>query len=193
MVQQVKALADKPGGLWSMPVTCMVDGEKWLQQVILWLPHIGLGTHTHTTCTHACTPRSRIKFEKKIIGIIWGNSQNQHYTRWGKQLCEHAEQFRDMKDNVQDEHHFSGRPAWTCYSCLRCCSHHLLLLSLPPLPKLLLWWACLHAHPSLCHMWKVSGPIQKHLTGQAHEPMLPELWKEKFPLLLLQEEVTSGF
>lgn len=179
MVQQTEALAAKPGGLWSIPVTCMVDGEKWLQQVTIWLPHIGLETHTYTHTMHTCMHTK--KYNQIWKENYWNNLRKPTESTL-HQTSEYAEQFRDMRDNIQDEHLFSGRPVKTCYSCLRYCSHHPLLLSPLPLPKLLLWWACLYAHPSLCHMWKVSGPIQKHLTGQAHEPMLPELWREKFPL-----------
>lgn len=40
MAQQIKTLADKPGGLSSVPGTQEVEGENWPLQVVLRLPHI---------------------------------------------------------------------------------------------------------------------------------------------------------
>lgn len=121
MVQQAEALAAKPGGGGSMVNPCDMYG--WRREMTptsyhmtsthrSWNTHI----HTHTPCTHT-----------KKYNQIW---KENYWNNLGKptestlhQMSEHAEQFRDMRDSIQDEHLFPGRPVKTCYSCLRYCSH----------------------------------------------------------------------
>ena len=51
MAEQVKVPAAKPGGLDSVPGTCMEEGEQELPQIVLWPSHIicGTGVHKHKT------------------------------------------------------------------------------------------------------------------------------------------------
>lgn len=47
MAQQVKALAAKVDNLGLIPGMHMVEGERSLQQLVLWPLHLPHGTHTN--------------------------------------------------------------------------------------------------------------------------------------------------